>query len=174
MTDTPGTASLTPTLAGDHDHSHVQERETPFEHLAIRSVDQVHEFVDSRLSLESRPTPREVEEGFPHKLGRAFSRESHDHHNDPVKGEDEKRKDEYSGKEWPETVKEKEDILYVSSYFIITIIEASSHVLQVDWEEGDKRNPANFSFKVDDIFHHFLQLAHHISVNGPSLSLHLP
>ena len=125
MADTPGTASSTPTLAGDR----VPEMETPFEHLAIRSVDQVHEYVDSRLSLGSRPSPRELEEGFPHKLSRAFSSEHHSHHHhdkikheiedddnaEDISDEKKKRRDEYSEKGRPEVVKEKEDILYVST-----------------------------------------------------------
>lgn len=70
MTDTPRSFA-SQTVTGDH--------ETPFEHLAIRSVDEVHEYVDSRLTLGSRPSPSELEERFPQNLVRAFSKESSYH-----------------------------------------------------------------------------------------------
>lgn len=75
MTSTPGQESVN-TLTGD--------RETPFEHLAIRDVDHVQEYVDTRLSLGSRPAADELDESFPQALVRALSRDGHNHqHTDP-------------------------------------------------------------------------------------------
>ncbi|PAV20009.1 MFS general substrate transporter [Pyrrhoderma noxium] len=118
MTSTPGQESVN-TLTGD--------RETPFEHLAIRDVDHVQEYVDTRLSLGSRPAADELDESFPQALVRALSRDGHNHqHTDPQ----------------TRTVSvnscdlEKEKGLKSDTY---------EEILYVDWEEGDPRNPINYS-----------------------------
>ena len=94
--------------------------ETPFEHLAIRRVDSVQEYVDARLSLSSRPSARELEEGFPQNLVRALSNERHHHHHHP-----EKHPNKHDNSDGDDIRKEKqgnvdasssevEEILYVS------------------------------------------------------------
>ncbi|KAH8116321.1 MFS general substrate transporter [Phellopilus nigrolimitatus] len=107
MTDTPhSTASRT-----------LSDNETPFEHLAIRDVNSVQESVDPRLSLSSRPSARQLEEGFPSHVGTLRGEHAH--------GEDEKG-----------NLKEEKEGVLVSS---------SDEILYVDWEKGDPRNPANYS-----------------------------
>ena len=92
MTDTPASAASR-TLA--------EEQETPFEHLVIRDVDSVQEYVDARLHLSSRPSVRELEEGFPHNIVRALSREHHHHekHRQEESDDDENQQKRYQESE---------------------------------------------------------------------------
>lgn len=112
MTDTPHSFA-SQTAAGDH--------ETPFEHLAVRSVEEVQEYVDSRLGLGSRPSPSELEERFPHNMVRAFSKESSYHpekhqadDNDTLEREKEQEKTRSTG---------LEEILYVRVDFCDVLAE---------------------------------------------------
>ena len=67
------------TLAGDVEERAEHEQETPFEHLAVRDIASVHEDVDPRLSLSSRPSADELDESFPKHLQHTLSGE-HPHH----------------------------------------------------------------------------------------------
>lgn len=79
------------TLAGDiEEREGGHDRETPFEHLAVRDVDSVHEDVDPRLSLSSRPSANELDESIPKHLTHALNPDHiHPHHHldsQPEKG----------------------------------------------------------------------------------------
>ncbi|RDB16005.1 Efflux pump atB [Hypsizygus marmoreus] len=76
--------------------------------VVTKSLEDIHEPVDPRLSLSSRPTADQLDEGLGHQLGHLV-RHPHDH-------------------------QEKTSIL-------------SDEPIYIDFEEGDKRNPANFSLK---------------------------
>lgn len=104
MTDTPASVASR-TLA--------EEQETPFEHLAIRDVDSVQEYVDARLHLSTRPSARELEEGFPHNIVRALSREHH-HHEKHRQEESEDNENKEKRGSVGTTSSGAEEILYVS------------------------------------------------------------
>lgn len=82
--DTPGSVA-SKTLAEN-------ERETPFEHLAVRDVNDLEEYVDPRLSLSSRPSPHELEGGISDYVVRALHAEhrtqSHTHESEKLEGDE--------------------------------------------------------------------------------------
>ncbi|THH06203.1 hypothetical protein EW146_g9690 [Bondarzewia mesenterica] len=89
------------------------------EGLAVRSLDQLEDsaVVDPRIGLELRPDAVELDEGLARQFNDALHHKAHHHH-------------EPSQLEKGEPVEvdiEKEEILYV------------------EFEKGDKRNPANYS-----------------------------
>lgn len=80
MSHTPASTE-SKTLAGDVEERERRERETPYEHLAVRDIDSVHEDVDPRLSLSSRPSADELDESIPKHLVHTLSGEHpHPHH----------------------------------------------------------------------------------------------
>ncbi|EJD07445.1 MFS general substrate transporter [Fomitiporia mediterranea MF3/22] len=142
MADTPGSAASR-TLAGEHEHETPYEHETPFEHLAIQRVNSVHEIVDARLSLDSRPSPRELEESFSQIVVRALSIElerSHDQHRKQSK-EQQSKEPQSKEPQGDDNLKKEKD----ASAAINTRSTESEEILYVDWEERDPRNPENYS-----------------------------
>lgn len=91
--------------------------------------DQHRGLVDSRLTPASRPSSVQLEEGIPRQIAVAL----HAMH---------------APKELSEKSSTREEIIYVGRFIQPRPPDYLhlSHTPQVEWEKGDSRNPANFSY----------------------------
>lgn len=125
MSHTPASTE-SKTLAGDVEERERRERETPYEHLAVRDIDSVHEDVDPRLSLSSRPSADELDESIPKHLAHTLSGEHpHPHHltdsknraeHGGVDADLEKKAAADECSQQPSSARDSEDIFYVGTW----------------------------------------------------------
>lgn len=128
MSHTPASIE-SKTLAGDVEEREHRERETPYEHLAVRDIDSVHEDVDPRLSLSSRPSAEELDESIPKHLAHTLSGEypHHHHHTDSkTRAEDvgvdadlEKKAASDERSQQPSSARDSEEIFYVGTWSLL-------------------------------------------------------
>ena len=107
----------------DHTAGHVQDDEVTLSdvrHVAIRSLEDVREPVDPRLSPDDRPDSERLDEGYVRQIDDYIHHRDH-HLHKAVSRTSEKEKDKGEQEE------QEEEPLYV------------------EFEEGDPRDPANFS-----------------------------
>ena len=115
--------------SGNADHApvHAQDDEVTLSdahHLVIRSLENVREPVDPRLSPDDRPDNDRLDEGYVRQLDDYIHHRDHHLHKTVTRASE---KVSEKGKQKEETPSEKEEPLYV------------------EFEEGDPRDPANFS-----------------------------
>lgn len=115
----------------DRTAAHAQDDEATLSdahHLAIRSLEDVREPVDPRLSPDDRPDNERLDESYVRQLDDYIHHRDH-HLHKPVTRTSEKVSEKGKEKEEGEAPSE----------------EREEEPLYVEFEEGDPRDPANFS-----------------------------
>lgn len=103
---------------------------TTMDGLSVKSLEDIHEAIDPRLSLSSRPKAEDLDDTFIQRLSKRSSHPASTPQSGTSDGD-------------PEKTLDLEEPFYVRS-MILVVLHAFNACIQIDWETNDPRNPMHF------------------------------